>query len=221
MRLVVFDCDGTIVDSAMTITSSMASAFSNHGLRPPPSSDLRRTIGLSLPEAVRKLTRESSEREVESVVASYKEAYRAAHTSADNLDPLVPGLHGTLDTLIGEGYQLGIATGKSRNGLERVLKQHGLGKYFSTLQTADDAPGKPHPAMLIQAMSEIGASPYETALIGDTTFDIEMAKEASAMPIGVSWGYHDSEDLIAAGAMHVLDSLDGLVDLLGKLLPSY
>ena len=220
MRLVVFDCDGTIVDSAMTITSSMASAFANHGLRPPPSSDLRRTIGLSLPEAVRKLMRESSEQEVESVVASYKEAYRAAHTSADNSDPLVPGLHETLDTLTREGYQLGIATGKSRNGLERVLEQHGIGKYFSTLQTADDAPGKPHPAMLMQAMSQIGASPYETALIGDTTFDIEMAKEASAIPIGVSWGYHDSEDLIAAGAMHVLDSLDGLVDLLGKLLPS-
>ena len=220
MRLIVFDCDGTIVDSALTIVASMAAAFAANGLAPPERADVRRIIGLSLPEAVRRLTSDAPAGRIDRVVASYKEAFAAAHACAHDRDPLFPGVPQALDALENAGYLLGIATGKSRRGLERVLDQHGLRHRFATVRTADDAPGKPHPGMLEQAMAETGARARETALIGDTTFDIEMARNARTTAIGVSWGYHEPDDLMRAGAMHVIDSLAGLVPLLAELMPA-
>ena len=220
MRLIVFDCDGTIVDSALTIVASMAAAFAANGLAPPERADVRRIIGLSLPEAVRRLTSDAPAGRLDRVVASYKEAFAAAHACAHDRDPLFPGVPQALDALENAGYLLGIATGKSRRGLERVLDQHGLRHRFATVRTADDAPGKPHPGMLEQAMAETGARARETALIGDTTFDIEMARNARTTAIGVSWGYHEPDDLMRAGAMHVIDSLAGLVPLLAELMPA-
>jgi phosphoglycolate phosphatase len=220
VRLIVFDCDGTIVDSAATIVGSMAAAFTENGLVPPDPSDVRRIIGLSLPEAVSQLMTELPAREVGRVVASYKEAFAAAHACPDDRDPLFPGVLAAFDALDEAGYLLGVATGKSRRGLERVLAEHGLHRRFATLRTADDAPGKPHPAMLEQAMAEAGAGPRETALIGDTTFDIEMARNARATAIGVSWGYHEPDELRRAGAMRVIDSFDGLAALLAALVPA-
>ena len=218
MRLIVFDCDGTIVDSALTIVASMAAAFAANGLAPPERADVRRIIGLSLPEAVCRLTSDAPAGRIDRVVASYKEAFAAAHACADDRDPLFPGVPQALDALENAGYLLGIATGKSRRGLERVLDQHSLRHRFATVRTADDAPGKPHPGMLEQAMAETGARARETALIGDTTFDIEMARNARTTAIGVSWGYHEPDDLMRAGAMHVIDSLAGLVPLLAELM---
>ena len=220
VRLIVFDCDGTIVDSAATIVGSMAAAFTENGLVPPDPADVRRIIGLPLPEAVSQLMAELPAGEVGRVVASYKGAFAAAHTCPDDPDPLFPGVLAAFDALDEAGYLLGVATGKSRRGLERVLGEHGLRHRFVTLRTADDAPGKPHPAMLEQAMAEAGAGPRETALIGDTTFDIEMARNARATAIGVSWGYHEPDELRRAGAMRVIDSFDGLAALLAALVPA-
>jgi phosphoglycolate phosphatase len=122
----------------------------------------------------------------------------------------------TLTLLQEAGYILGVATGKSRRGLLATLETHDLRKYFVTLQTADVAPGKPHPGMMQRAMAETGVEKDETVLIGDTVFDMEMARNAGTHAYGVSWGYHEVDELHAAGAHLVLDHLSELPPLLAQ-----
>ncbi len=215
-RLIMFDCDGTLVDSQYVIIDSMEAAFQARGLPPPTPEAVRRIVGLSLPEAIGRLYPAGDTAAIESLVAAYRQCFLDVRAKSNLHEPLFADVVETLTLLEETGYVLGIATGKSRRGLLATLETHGLAKHFATLQTADDGPGKPHPGMLQRAMAETGVEKDETVLIGDTVFDMEMALNAGTGAFGVSWGYHDVAELHAAGAHLVLDHLCELPSMLER-----
>ncbi len=212
-RLVVFDCDGTLVDSQHVIVDCMHTAFRAEGFAEPSAEAVRRIVGLSLVHAVAALLPGAGRAAWEAVTERYKEAFHEARQRPDFREPLFPGARDLLVGLERDGYLLGIATGKGRRGLETVLTHHGLRALFVTLQTADDNPSKPHPAMLERAMDETGSRPGETVFVGDTTFDVRMARDAGVRAIGVAWGYHPPGELAAAGAERILESFAELPPL--------
>ncbi len=213
-RLVVFDWDGTLVDSFATITAAFVQAFSATGRRPPPPAAVRRVVGLSLAEAAAALVPGHDVEAVERLVAEYRRAYAELMAKQDAPETLVAHVDDVLTRLCEEGWLLGIATGKSRRGLAASLARHGLTSRFATLQDADRGPGKPHPAMLLRAIEEVGVEPQSTVMVGDTVYDMAMARAAGAAAVGVSWGFHSVEELHHAGALAVLASLDELPSLL-------
>jgi phosphoglycolate phosphatase len=204
VRLAVFDCDGTLVDSQANICRAMDLTFAHAGLTPPPRSATRRIVGLSLAEAMRVL---APGEDAVRLAAAYKDIYHQLRRDAALDDePLFEGIAEVIAALLDTGWTLGVATGKSDRGLSHVLARHGLADSFVTLQTADRHPSKPDPAMLLAAMAEAGAQPAATAMIGDTSFDMAMARAAGARAIGVAWGYHDIAELNAdAIASHARD----------------
>jgi phosphoglycolate phosphatase len=210
----MFDCDGTLVDSQYVIIDSMQAAFRAHGAPPPAPDAVKRIVGLSLPQAISQLHGEADSATIENLVAAYKECFLELRASPDLHEPLFADVIETLTLLEETGYVLGIATGKSRRGLSAILETHGLAKHFVTLQTADDAPSKPHPGMLERALAETGMDKDETVVIGDTVFDIEMALNAGTGAFGVAWGYHDTVELKAAGAELVLERMCDLLPVL-------
>lgn len=217
-RLAVFDCDGTLVDSQHNIVSAMTEAWRTHGLEPLPASLVRRVVGLPLLEAISSLHPLGSDEVHLSLTEDYKNAFHNLRQQPDHREPLYPGTVEALDAMEADGYLLAVATGKSRRGLDATLSRHGLEGRFMALKTADDGPGKPHPHMLEEAMAEVGAGPDSTVMIGDTVFDIEMARNAQVRSIGVSWGYHDSDELRAAGAAGVIDEFGELAEMTATLL---
>jgi phosphoglycolate phosphatase len=218
IRLAVFDCDGTLVDSQANICVACERAFDDSGLAPPPRAAIRRIVGLSLVEAMRVLLPDADEPTHRMLAERYKESFRAMRTSGTLIDePLFDGIADVLRTLVEDGWLLGVATGKSDRGLGFCLAHHGIADCFVTLQTADRHPSKPDPSMVLQAMAEAGASPETTVVIGDTSFDIAMAKAAGAAAIGVAWGYHDRADLLAEGADLVAEHPSELPTLLERL----
>jgi phosphoglycolate phosphatase len=216
-RLVVFDCDGTLVDSQHAIVEAMTQAFAGHSLPLPDAESVRRVVGLALPEAVARLMPLAAMDRLDSVSTAYKDAFTDIRLRPGHEEPLYPGVREALTLLLESGAMLGVATGKSRNGLLRVLEVHGLRDSFITLKTADDGPGKPNPDILLDAMAETGAMPETTVMIGDTTFDIEMAVRARALSIGVAWGYHPSNELTAAGALRIAKQYGELPTMIANL----
>jgi len=216
-RLAVFDCDGTLADGQANICLAMALAFADAGLAEPDPRDVRRIVGLSLPQAVAMLVPDRDADLHDAVAEGYKRHFRAMRSDGRLAEePLFPGIADALTALLDGGWTLGVATGKSDRGLALLLAHHGLTRHFTTLQTADRHPSKPHPAMLYAAMAEAGALPQATVMIGDTGFDMAMAIAAGTQAIGVSWGYHDRDTLIAAGAHHMCDdaaTLPAVLDL--------
>lgn len=217
IRLVVFDCDGTLVDSQHAIVEAMIQAFAGHSLPLPDAESVRRVVGLALPEAVARLMPVEAMDRLDSVATAYKDAFTGIRQRPGHEEPLYPGTRDALKFLLESGAMLGVATGKSRQGLQRVLEVHGLRDSFITLKTADDGPGKPNPHILLAAMAETGATPETTVMIGDTTYDIEMAVRARALSIGVAWGYHPSNELTAAGALHIAKQYGELPALIANL----
>jgi len=217
-QLIVFDYDGTLVDSQHLITRAMAEAFAGHGLVPPPVEAVRRVVGLTLERAVANLLPDPEDTATAARVAErYRQAFFALRSAPDCYEPLFPGVREAL-SLLGQGeVRLGIATGKARRGLMASLERHGLESHFVTLQTADTAPSKPHPEMLNRAMSDAGTGQEETVLIGDTTYDMEMAGNAGISGIGVAWGYHDPEELRRCGAAAIVQSFAELPAILSEL----
>jgi len=206
-RLIVFDYDGTLVDSQHAILHAMTAGFAAAGLPAPEAAAVRGVVGLSLEIAVARLCPDPQDGvTVNRVADAYRAAFLSLRSRPEYHEPLFPGVRETLAALDRPAVCLGIATGKARRGLLASLERHGFAHHFVTLQTADDGPGKPHPAMLRRAMAEAGAAPEETVLIGDTSFDMEMAVNAGVPGLGVSWGYHAPEDLTASGAVRVIDS---------------
>jgi phosphoglycolate phosphatase len=224
LKLVVFDCDGTLVDSQHMIVAAMQRAFATFGLAAPGRTAILSVVGLSLEQAVCRLTPMAKAADVTALAEAYKSAFGELRRDKAHAEPLYPGIRDALQTLAAEpDVLLGVATGKSRRGLAAVLDREGFTNVFVTLQTADTNPSKPHPGMLLAAMAEAGAEPHHTLMVGDTTYDISMALDAGARPIGVAWGYHPASELEAAGAHRVLkDSLallDGLKLALEELTP--
>lgn len=205
-RLALFDCDGTLVDSQANICRAMESCFAVSRLDPPPREAIRRIVGLSLVPAIAQLLPEAEARQHEAMAEDYKRAFFAMRASgALDPEPLFDGVADAIEALDASGWLLGVATGKSDRGLTHILEHHGLAHRFVTLQTADRHPSKPHPSMVQAAMAEAGASPETTAVIGDTSFDMMMARAAGAHAIGVAWGYHTMHELLEAGAGHVVE----------------
>jgi phosphoglycolate phosphatase len=220
LRLVLFDCDGTLVDSQHVIFAAMSLAFETHRMTCPDLEAVRRVVGLGLVEAVAALA-PHLDRDAHVVLANaYKNAFGELRHDPLHAEPLFPGAREALAALADAGYLLGVATGKSQRGLASTLKLHGLGDMFVTLQTADDAPSKPHPGMIENALRATGARAGDTVMVGDTVFDIRMARNAGVHPLGVSWGYHGAEELAEAGARHVLGDYAGLPPWLGALWES-
>ncbi len=213
VKLAVFDCDGTLLDSQANIIAAMDACFAENGLTPPPANATRRIVGLSLPEAMAQLLPSADADFHGKLADEYKRCYQRMR--ADRALALEPLYEGTLDTMArleADGWLLGVATGKSDRGLIHALDHHGIRARFITLQTADRHPSKPHPSMLQQAMRDAGAAAADTVMIGDTVFDMTLARNASVRALGVAWGYHAPEELIEAGAEIVADDYAALGD---------
>jgi phosphoglycolate phosphatase len=213
-RLVVFDCDGTLVDSQAAICRSMDEAFAIAGLAMPDRIAVRRIVGLSLPQALLRLAPEADDETRALALEAYKASFRAARSAGTLQEPLFAGMAELLRRLRDAERLLGVATGMSDRGLGACLARHGVSELFSTLQTADRHPSKPHPAMLEAALYEAGAAASEAVMVGDTVFDIAMARAAGVRAIGVAWGYHDPDELIAAGACGVARTAEELEQLI-------
>jgi phosphoglycolate phosphatase len=219
MKLVLFDVDGTLIDSQQMICAAMQRAYESHGLVCPPVPQVLSIVGLSLAEAFQKLS-VGTDHPLESLAERYKQAFFDLRAAGKEASPLYPGVRETLDALKRRpDVVLGLATGKSVRGVNAMLDQHDLHGVFATIQTSDTAPSKPHPDMVLQAMRETGMGPENTVLIGDTGYDIAMARAAGATGIGVAWGYHPVEDLHAAGAHTVLDTFEALDPALAAVWP--
>lgn len=214
VRLAVFDCDGTLVDGQAAVCDAMDAAFAAHGLPAPDRHLVRRSVGLSLPQAVRTLLPDANEELRQGLDQAYRHAFRAAREAGQLVEPLYAGVRELLDSLRQRGWVLGVATGKSDRGLEHCLAMHGLSGHFVTLQTADRHPSKPHPAMLDAALFEAGVMPDKAVMIGDTSYDMVMAVNAGVRALGVDWGYHTPAELTEAGAESVARDPLHLLELL-------
>ena len=194
MKLAVFDVDGTLVDSQALIIGAMAQAMEGVGMAPLDPAHVLSIVGLSLPVAVQTLLPDEPETRRDAIVAGYRAAFMSRRISSEA--PLYPGARDCLDALSArDDLMLGIATGKSRRGLVEMLDHHGLRGRFVTVQTADNHPSKPSPAMLLAACDEAGVDPAKAVMIGDTTFDMQMALNARTAALGVDWGYHPATAL--------------------------
>jgi phosphoglycolate phosphatase len=224
MKLIIFDCDGTLVDSQHIIVAAMNMAFEQHGLPKMQAGRVLSIVGLSLPLAIERLLPGAPAGQVDAVSDAYRAAFGHLRRDPAHHEPLYPGILELIrDLSARDDVLLGIATGKSVRGVTALLHRMALEDHFFTIQTADTHPSKPHPSMIETAIAEAGAEPGNTVMIGDTTFDMEMARLASVRAVGVGWGYHPPDDLHRTGASFVASDADhlhaGLTNLLGMAPP--
>ena len=219
LRLVIFDVDGTLIDSQAHIVAAMNGAFGALGLVPPPREATLSIVGLSLPVAIDHLVPELDAATQTALVEGYKQAFMQLRVeNGAALSPFYPGARETLETLAArDDLLLGIATGKSRRGMDHLLAMHDIGSLFQTVQVADDHPSKPHPSMIEACLSETGVDTSHAVILGDTVFDMNMGHNAGIPAIGVGWGYHPAKNLIEAGARLVLDRFDQLEPALSDI----
>jgi phosphoglycolate phosphatase len=213
IKLAIFDCDGTLVDSGLSIHNALCTTFDNHGIERMPREVTQKVIGLSLEQAMTALVPQA---DAAALSQTYKDAFIAMRTSGCVEEPLYDGINELLDALEQDGWLLGVATGKSERGLRHCLSGHGLMDRFVTLQTADRNPSKPDPAMAIAAMADVGARPERTVFIGDTAWDMGCARGAGVCAIGAAWGYHDEHELLADGAHEVARAPHEVPGLAGR-----
>ena len=204
--LIVFDWDGTVMDSTAVIASSIQSACRDLSLTVPSDEAARHVIGMGLADALRYAVPDAAEEMYESLVARYKYHFLAQ----DAAIPLFEGARETIAELHREGYWLAVATGKSRMGLERALQSSNMTDYFHATRTADQTFSKPHPAMLLELMDELGLEPAQVLMVGDTTHDLQMAINAGVDAVGVTHGAHPVEQLRALQPLALLDDFTGL-----------
>lgn len=216
LKFAVFDVDGTLVDSRQVITEAMSRAFRRAGLGEIGYERTRTIVGLELTEAVQHLAPADYPAARTAELANYyKQAFVEMRTEDGFSEPLYEGARDTVERLADEGWLLGVATGKSRRGLDIVFEHHGLHRYFQTLQTVDHGAGKPDPRMVIDAMAETGMRPEQTVVIGDTSWDMRMARNARVGAYGVTWGFHTPDEIAEGGAHavhHQFDALNAALD---------
>ena len=209
MKLLVFDFDGTLVDSRKLILESHRVIFTEFGFSLPCEDDSLSLIGMSLEVVLLQLAGPNAP--VEQMVAAYQRVLHQLRTDATLAEVPFSGATDLLAALAAQNdVRLGIATGHVSHAIAPALERFGWRSFFCTVQTADKAPSKPHPGMVLQALREAGARAEDAIMIGDTAFDMEMAQTAGVRGVAVSWGYHRSDRLRAAGASHVVDSMSEL-----------
>jgi len=201
--LIVFDWDGTLMDSEVKIVRCMQAAAMDVGIADPGAAAIRNIIGLGLSEAMEALF-PSADRGARSELVA---RYRTHFLELDATDmPLFPGVVEGLSDLSRQGYLLAIATGKARRGLDRVLDETGIRHLFVSSRCADEAFSKPHPRMLEEILNETGTETRRAIMVGDTEYDMQMARNASVSALGVSYGVHARERLLESGALACVDS---------------
>lgn len=198
MKLVVFDVDGTLIDSQALIVGAMEMAFQGVGLAPLEREQVLSIVGLSLDIAVETLVPDVQPATRDAIVEGYRQAFMTRRISSEA--PLYPGARACLDALASrDDLLLGVATGKSRRGLDAMLDHHDLRRHFVALRTADSHPSKPHPEMLLAACADAGVDPERAVMVGDTEFDMQMGRAAGTAAFGVGWGYHPAARLNRMG----------------------
>ncbi|MFQ3596170.1 MAG: HAD-IA family hydrolase [Sphingomonadaceae bacterium] len=204
MRLAVFDCDGTLVDSSANIVRAMNLSFAAFALPEPDPHRVRRVVGLSLVEAMQALLPDAEEELHRRLADDYRTAFQRLRADRRlDPEPMYPGVRDLLLRLRADGWLLGVATGKSDRGLAMCLAHHGIADKFIALHTADRHPSKPHPAMLLACLDDAGVEPDRAVIVGDTVFDMGMGVAGGVRALGVDWGYHEPAELLAHGAAAV------------------
>lgn len=215
MKLVLFDCDGTLVDSAGLIHETMRRTFVHFNKPEPDLSATKSIMGLTLDIAIARMDgKPHVDDEALAMTAHYKSLFTVVRQDANYRDPpLFDGIRGVVERLAAQDEILiGAVTGKSRRGLDSILDAHGFRPHFKVSRTADDCPSKPHPAMVMECCDEMGMRADQTVVIGDAIYDMQMAKSAGAKAIGVSWGSASAAHLLATGADVVVHRAGELLD---------
>lgn len=201
--LIVFDWDGTLMDSADKIVRCFRNALRDSALPDPGDEPIRQIIGLGLNEAITALLPNNNDEERQRAVDRYRDYF--LHLDADQ-SVLFPGVREGLGGMNGCGYLMAVATGKSRRGLQRVLADTGLAAMFTATRCADEARSKPHPQMLLDILDVTGMDASHALMIGDTVYDMEMARHAGVDALAVTYGVHRRDQLQACRPLDCLDS---------------
>lgn len=213
-ELLIFDWDGTLMDSVAHIVASMRSATADLGLAPRDDRQFSDIIGLGMREAINSLFPEQYDHEF---AQTFTEAYRKYFFADNAPQALFPNVLNVLQKLHAEDYLLAVATGKSRKGLDKVLQETGLRDVFHATRCADETRSKPHPQMLLEILETTGVKPGNAVMIGDSEYDLDMARQAGMHAVGVSYGVHDRDRLRQHGPAHILDTIEELPDWLNQL----
>lgn len=216
-QLIIFDWDGTLMDSAAKIVHCFERAFAAAGAGYPGDAAVRRIIGLGLAEAVAALMPAADVAARTAVTENYRQNFLALDSESMSL---FPGVREGLSALTAQGLLLAIATGKSRRGLDRVLGHTGLGDFFIASRCADEAFSKPHPRMLEDILDRTGMTAAQALMIGDTTYDMLMAKAANMAGLAVSYGVHARDELLQHGPLDCCDSFHEVMTWLQATPPS-
>jgi phosphoglycolate phosphatase len=217
-RLAVFDLDGTLLDSAGSIVAGVMACWEACAFPLPEADQVRRIIGLPWDESVRTLLPGAGDAEFARIQAYHESVARGERTRPPRRQDLFPGAREMLDAVEASGYLLGIITSRSSGRLHELLEAQDIGHRFVSLKTTDHGPGKPSPHLMLQTLSEIGVDREDAVMVGDTTFDILMARNAGTSAIGVSWGVHEPHELREAGAHHVVDELHEILPTIDRLM---
>ena len=212
LRLAAFDLDGTLLDSASSIVTGVLACWEACGFPAADKEHIRRIIGLPWQESICELLPGAGETEFAQIKAYHAEVANGERPRPAREESLFPGIVDVLDQVEEAGYLLSIITSRSSGRLQDLLDANGIGKRFITLKTTDNGPGKPNPFLMNQTLSELGIEKENAVMVGDTTFDMLMARSAGTAAIGVSWGVHDPGELTEAGAHHVVDEVLQLPD---------
>lgn len=213
-NLLVFDWDGTLMDSEARIVACIEASVADLSLESRSKAEIRNIIGLGLREAIFTLYPEGDENLLQQMVERYRYHFLTANPTSSEL---FEGARETIEQLAEANYLLAVATGKGRQGLDKVLEETGLGPYFHATRCADETFSKPHPMMLEQIMDELGVEPGDTLMIGDTEYDMQMASNARAHALAVSYGVHEKERLLQHQPLDCLDAIHQLDDWLRGL----
>ena len=206
-KLIVFDWDGTLMDSVDHIANCLQNAIQELSLEPKTNDEVKSIIGLGLREALLALYPQATDKELNALVEQYRK-----HFFDQEADPceMFLGARELIQELDAKDYYLAVATGKGRNGLDKVLKETGMGKHFPITRCADEAQSKPHPQMMLDIIEYYGVDASNAIMVGDTEYDLKMASNAKAPSVAVTYGVHEKQRLLDCKPLTCLDSLQEL-----------
>jgi phosphoglycolate phosphatase len=205
--VVIFDWDGTLVDSQAQIVKHMQTAFRKFGLEPPSAHSIRQIIGLSIDIAILQLYPDANNALIRQITDTYRDEYHANHHPEFQL---FDGTIEMLNVLREKSIYLAVATGKSRRGLDHDLDQFGVNDYFSITRCADETRSKPNPLMLEEILTDLDLPIDRGIMVGDTSYDLDMANAIGMASMAVTWGMHSNEQLSACNPTYIIDSIEQL-----------